>query len=231
MPPLKHLCSALCVLVATTFATHAEDLRLLTVTGEGRVSSAPDMATVNLGVQRDARDAGAAMAAASDAAAAVLATLEEAGIEARDIQTTRIGLDPRYARQADNSPPRITGYIASNDLSVHVRDLAVLGSVLDAVVAEGANSFRGLSFGVSDSTALSDAAREAAVKDAAARAQTLAEAAGITLGPIQSMAEGGGAVVPQPMMRGAMMAEAAVPVAQGEIDVTARVTIVYAIAD
>lgn len=225
------LFSASLAFVLIAFAANADALRVLTVTGEGRVSSAPDMATVNLGVQREARDAGAAMAAASEAAAAVLETLEAAGIEARDIQTTRIGLDPRYARQTDNSPPRITGYVASNDLSVRVRDLGALGGVLDAVVAQGANAFRGLSFGVQDSTDLGRAAREAAVSDAVARAETLAGAAGVTLGPIQSMAEAGGAFVPQPMMRGAMMAEAAVPVAQGEIDVTAQVTIVFAIAD
>lgn len=231
MPRLRCLFTALAALVLSVSHAASQDMRYVTVTGEGRVSTTPDMATVNLGVQRDARDAGAAMAAASEAAGAVLATLESAGIEARDIQTTRIGLDPRYARQTDNSPPRITGYIASNDVSVRVRDLDILGTVLDAVVSEGANSFRGLSFGVDDSTELAHAARRAAVQDAAARAETLAEAAGITLGPIQSMSEGGGAVMPQPLMRGAMLAEAAVPVAQGEIDVTARVTIVFAIAD
>ena len=231
MPRLVTLSAAIFGLIFSALAAHADGLRVLTVTGEGRVSSAPDMATVNLGVQRDARDAGAAMAAASEAAAAVLETLGAAGIEARDIQTTRIGLDPRYARQTDNSPPRITGYIASNDLSVRVRNLETLGAVLDAVVAEGANSFRGLSFGVDDSTALSKAAREAAVRDATARAETLSEAAGVTLGPIQSISESGGSIAPQPMMRGAMMAESAVPVAEGEIDVMARVTIVYAIAD
>ena len=230
--PLNKLMFA--VISAALFAVspaQAEDARYLTVTGEGRATSAPDMATVNLGVQREARNAGAAMAAASDAATGVLATLEAAGIEGRDIQTTRIGLDPRYARQTDNSPPRITGYIASNDLVVRVRDLSVLGEVLDGVVSEGANSFRGISFGVSDPSEMADDARQDAVRDAMERAETLAGAAGLTLGEIQTLSEGGGPGVPQPVMRGAMMAEAAVPIAQGEIEVNARVTIVYAITE
>lgn len=231
MPVTKILLSAVAAAMFLVSAGAAEEGRFLTVTGEGRVASAPDMATINLGVQRDARDAGAAMAAASEAAAGVLATLEAAGIEGKDIQTTRIGLDPRYARQNDNAPPRITGYVASNDLVVRVRDLTVLGSVLDAVVSEGANSFRGISFGMSDPSALASEARTAAVWDAAARAETLATAAGLTLGGIHTLSEAGSGQVPQPMMRSAMMAEAAVPVAAGEVEVTARVTVVYRIAD
>ena len=209
----------------------AEDMRRLTVTGEGRASAVPDMATITLGVQREARTAGAAMSAASEAASAVLATLEGAGIESRDIQTTRLGLDPRYARPTDNAPPKITGYIASNDLIVRVRDLTDLGGLLDAVISDGANSFRGISFGVSDPTDLAAEARRDAVRDAAARAETLAGAAGVSLGPLQSLTEGGGGGGPAPIMRGAMMAEAAVPLAEGEIDITARVTLVYEIID
>ena len=209
----------------------ADDLRYLTVSGEGSVASAPDMATVHLGVQRDARDAGAAMAATSEAAASILTSLEAAGVATSDIQTTRIGLDPRYARQNDNNPPRITGYVASNDLVVRVRDLDALGGILDKLVSDGANSFRGISFGVSDTSDLTEEARIAAVKDAMQRAETLASAAGVTLGAIQSMSEGGGGAVPQPMMRSAMVAEAAVPVAQGEIEVRSRVTVVFEISD
>ena len=206
-------------------------MRRLTVTGEGRASAVPDMATITLGVQREARTAGAAMSAASEAASAVLATLEGAGIESRDIQTTRLGLDPRYARPTDNAPPKITGYIASNGLIVRVRDLTDLGGLLDAVISDGANSFRGISFGVSDPTDLAAEARRDAVRDAAARAETLAGAAGVSLGPLQSLTEGGGDGGPAPIMRGAMMAEAAVPLAEGEIDITARVTLVYEIID
>ena len=231
MPVLTRLISLCLVIGLWASAAAAEDLRTLTVAGEGRASAAPDMATVNLGVRREARTAGVAMAAASEAAAAVLATLEKAGIEARDIQTTRVGLDPRYARQTDNAPPKITGYVASNDLSVRVRDLADLGALLDAVVSDGANNFRGLSFGIADPSAQMDEARRAAVRDAVARAETLADEAGLTLGPIQSLTEGGGVARPEPRMAAAMMAESAVPVAAGEIDVTARITLVYRLID
>ena len=84
---------------------------------------------------------------------------------------------------------------------------------------------------MSDPTDLAAEARRDAVRDAAARAETLAGAAGVSLGPLQSLTEGGGDGGPAPIMRGAMMAEAAVPLAEGEIDITARVTLVYEIID
>ena len=220
----------LCLGAALSAPVHAAD-RQIAVTGEGRVAVAPDMATVSFGVRREARAAGQAMTAASEAAAAVLATLADAGIASSDIQTTRIGLDPRYQHSNDGSPPRITGYIASNDLSVRVRDLDGLGAVLDRVVTDGANSFTGIAFGLADSGSREAEARAMAVRDARARAETLAEAAGVALGPVRTITEAGGVSASQPMLRGAMMEAAAVPVAEGEIDVTVRVNVVFAIAD
>ena len=205
--------------------------RQIVVTGEGRVAAAPDMATVSLGVHREARAADAAMSATSEAARAVLDTLAAAGIAPADIQTTRIGLEPRYQHSNDGAPPRITGYVASNDLSVRVRDLDGLGGVLDSVIADGANNFAGISFGLTDSGPLEEEARALAVRDARARAETLAAAAGVQLGAVQTITEMGGFVAPEPMMRGAMMEAAMVPVAEGQIDVTVQVSVVFAIAE
>ena len=210
----------------------ADEGRLIAVPGEGRVAARPDMATVSLGVRREDRQAGAAMRAASEAGAAVLATLAEAGVDDGDVQTTRIGLDPRYQHSNDGSPPRITGYVASNDLVVRVRDLEGLGAILDALVVDGANSFSGIRFGLSEPDEAEAEARAAAVADALARAETLAGAAGVTLGPLMSLDEAGlGGPVPQPIMRGAMMEAASVPVAEGEVEVTVRVTATFAIED
>ncbi len=224
--------AALAAVVLMLSGASADEARLITVPGEGRVAARPDMATVSLGVRREDRQAGTAMRAASEAAGAVLATLAGAGVDERDVQTTRIGLDPRYQHSNDGAPPRITGYVASHDLVVRVRDLEGLGAILDALVADGANSFSGIRFGLSDAEAVEAEARAAAVADALARAETLAEAAGVTLGPLMTLDEAGfGGPMPQPLMRGAMMEAASVPVAEGEVEVAVRVTATFAIGE
>lgn len=210
----------------------AEDrAREIVVTGEGVSSAAPDMATIRVGVAREARLAGDALRMTSDAMTLVLALLEKAGIAARDVQTTNVGLNPRYQRTNDGQPPRVVGYVASNDLMVRVRDLEALGSVLDAVVSEGANAMNGIFFSVADPAPLETEARRAAVSDARAKAEVLADAAGVDVGPVISIHEGGALPTPGPVMRSMAMDESAVPIAGGEVDVRSQVTIVFAIVE
>jgi uncharacterized protein YggE len=211
----------------------AEDTeRGIVVSGEGTVSAAPDMATVFVGVSRQARRAGDALQEASKGAAAVLARLESEGIAPRDIQTRNIGLSPQYARSNDGSPPRVTGYVASNDLMVRVLDFDRLGAVLDAIVADGANAMNGLYFDIQERGDLEQIARAQAVGVAREKAEVLAEAAGVTLGAVLTISEGGAGPAPFAADRGLMMeARSAVPIAGGEIDIRATVTIVFAIAD
>lgn len=200
----------------------------ITVSGEGVVSAAPDMATVQLGVTEEADTAAVAMERSSAAMKAILETLAGSGVEARDIQTTNINLSPRYARPQNNQPPQVNGYVASNMVTVRVRDLGALGGVLDALVQEGANAISGISFGLSNTKALEGEARALAVAEARTKAEGLAAAAGVALGTVISIEEGRGSQ-PQPMLRGMAMAEASVPVAAGEVDIRAFVTITYAI--
>ena len=203
----------------------------ITVTGEGRVAAVPDMATLSLAVVREAENAGDALADASSAAADVLAAMAEAGIEARDVRTTDVSLDPLYGEvERPRGTPPIVGYRARNALSVRVRDLAALGAVIDRSVAVGANEGGGLQLTVSDAEALREEARRLAVEDAAARAAGMAEAAGVTLGPLVALNEGG--AQPFPPIIGARMAMAeSVPIAAGETEITASVTAVYAIGE
>lgn len=203
--------------------------RSVSVEGVGRVSAVPDMAVVQLGVQREAIDADAAMNAASEAMTAVLSRIADAGIEPEDVQTTGVGLSPMWRHSNDGSPPRITGYVASNDLSIRVRDLGMLGDLMSAVVADGANAMNGLSFEVSDRKELEDQARSAAVEDAAHKARILAGAAGAGLGPVLSLAEGQQGGGPVPVMEMAMSDRAAVPVAAGQIDIVVTVRAVFAL--
>jgi uncharacterized protein YggE len=206
----------------------AEEARTITVTGEGRVSAAPDMAILRLGVSREARKASDAMRAASEAAAAVLAQVEQAGIAPRDVQTANVSLSPRW-QHTQNTAPRVIGYVASNDLTVRVRDLSSLGDLMDAVVSDGANQMNGLSFSIAEPRPMEDQARQAAVSDARAKAELLAEAAGVALGEVMTISENGGTAPPLAMARSAMMEASAVPIAEGELDVFITVTVIFGI--
>jgi uncharacterized protein len=206
----------------------------ISVTGEGKVEIAPDMATLNLGVTTEADTAAAALKANSDGIAGALSRLKDAGIAERDLQTSGLTLNPRYDYGSSGGEAKITGYIASNMVTVRVRDLAVLGQTLDAVVTDGANTLGGLSFGLQEPDSTMDEARRRAVADATHKATLYAEAAGVKLGRIMSIADQGNYGGPQPMM----MAEArfakdagSVPVASGELTVGATVAVTYEIAE
>lgn len=217
---------------------HADEARPhITVTGEGRVEMRPDMATVTLGVMTEAETADAALAANSERLAEVLAILREQGIEERDIQTSGLSLSPRYENRPEPTEagrPQITGFFASNMLTVRVRALDSLGGVLDTVVRTGANTLHGLSFGLQEPEPVLDEARRAAVADARRKAELYAGAAGVTLGPVLSISDQTSWGPPQPvMMAEASFARAAadVPVASGEVSLIASVTIVYGLGE
>ncbi|MBY6004791.1 SIMPL domain-containing protein [Salipiger bermudensis] len=219
-----------CTLLLSAGAAFAQDSALkLTVTGEGEAVAVPDMATVSLGVSVENADPGTAMNEASEVAAAILARLDAMGIAARDRQTSDVGLQPIWSNYDSERAREITGYEASNRLTVRVRDLDQLGAVLGAVTEDGANRLSGLSFGLQDPDPVTEAARRDAVADAMERARVLAEAAGVTLGPVLSISEsGGGYAPPMPMMEARV---ASAPVAAGETTVGARVTMVFEIAE
>jgi uncharacterized protein YggE len=140
-------------------------------------------------------------------------------------------LSPQYQtyKPGTSGPQRIVGYEVSNTVDVTVEDMSRTGAVLDALVSSGSNQIGGISFSIRDTTALLAKAREAAVKDAILRAHTYADAAGVTLGPILSLQEGG-SDTPRPLYKAmAMMAAAPPPIAGGEAAVSASVSITWQI--
>jgi uncharacterized protein YggE len=202
--------------------------------GEAEVALAPDMATLQLTVAREADTARAALDANSAAMADVIAALQEAGIESRDLQTSGFDIQPRYVypKPHDQHPPKIVGYTVRNSLSVRVRDLDRLGEILDRSVTLGVNQGGAVRFGNVDPSAALDRARAAAVKDALAKAETLAGAAGVGLGDVLEIAEQSHTPMPRPMhaSRAMVMADAeAVPIETGEnsyrVSVQVRVAI------
>jgi uncharacterized protein YggE len=162
----------------------------ITVDGAGIVIVTPDEATVGLGVQTQASTAVRTQADASAAMTRIIVAIEALGIASADIATQSISLSPVYDNgpQAAN-PPKVTGYQASQSVAITVRRLAQTGAVIDAGVAAGATSVDGVTFSVADGAAASTQARTAAFNDAKQRAQTLAQAAGVTLGPAISITE------------------------------------------
>ena len=219
------------VLAALAAGAQASPPRI-TVTGEGQATSAPDMATLRLGVRERADTADGALAAASQATAALMAALEAAGLEARDIQTSELSLQPLWRSDAGRDEATLRGFEAANAVTVRIRDLDGMGPLLTAAVAQGANRFDGLSFGLEDDADIMDLARRRAVADALRKGAVLAQAAGVDLPPLRSISEAGGQMPRNMSMRGAEMDMAGgVPTAAGEMTVTVHVTVVFGGSD
>jgi len=202
---------------------------LITVTGDGVVDAAPDLAVLSMGVTTTADTATEAMAHNTAALAMVLERLKAAGIAERDLQTSNLSLNPNWTGYDSSVPPKITGYTAVNQLTVRIRALDSLGVVLDAAITDGANTVNGLGFALSDPRPAMDKARVAAVADARAKATLLVQAAGVGLGRIVSITEGGGYSQPGPVFKAQMAEAAPVPIAGGEVSTNAQVTVVFEI--
>lgn len=205
------------------------------VTGEGVVTVAPDMAVITLGVTEVGATAKDAMAEVSGAVAAIIAKLDTLGIPPAHRQTSRFFLRPVYERQkapenGQSEPPQIIGYEAGNSVTLRVEDLTRLGAIMDSVVAEGANDFNGLSFGLQDESFAMAEARKLAVADAQARADQLAEAAGIKLGLVRKITENSNGHRPMMMEMAQARGGFDAPVEAGELTLRAQVTMTFSIA-
>jgi uncharacterized protein YggE len=210
-----------------------DDFPILTVSGSGQSHAAPDEATVRLGVLAQATTAREAQDRVNRTAGAILAAIRKLEIPAERIQTSGLNLGPQYAQGRSDSP-RITGYQASNSVSVRIDDLAKVGPAIDAGLAAGANNLDGVEFGLRDDGAARAAALTEAVRSARGKAEALAAALRVRLVEIVEVAEGGVAISqPQPF-RGRVMAMAAdavaTPVSAGQVGVDASVTVRWRIA-
>jgi uncharacterized protein YggE len=230
------LAGAIALMAGAAFSTAqaAEAMmppRTITVSGDAEVASKPDQARLSAGVVTQAETAAAALAANSTAMNRVFAAIRMAGIPENRIQTSNFSVQPQYApfRQENPEPQRIIGYQVSNNVTVVVDDLTKVGTTLDALVRSGANQLGGIQFMIADPKPLAERARTLAVVDGAAKAKTLATAAGVTLGPVMSIQETTN-VRPIPVfaMARAVAAEAT-PIAEGEERVSVNVTMTYAI--
>lgn len=200
----------------------------LDVSARGAVKRVPDVASISAGVVTQSATADVAMRDNATKMSAVIAALKKAGIADRDVATATLSLNPQY-RYAENQPPVITGYQASNSVTIRFRDLAKAGTILDALVRQGANQINGPALSIDKPEAALDEARQAAIKDARARAELYAAAAGLRVKRILTISESADYGAPVPMYAArAMKAEAAdTQVVPGEQDVSVVVNVSF----
>jgi uncharacterized protein len=214
-------------LPGTPAQAQAEPPAVISVTGEARISAPPDLVQIEGGVTSDAKTAREASDANNAAMGKVLLALKGAGIEEKDYQTSRLSLQPQTSQSKSGGPPTITGYRASNRVTLRLRDVTKVANVIDTLVAAGANDIGGISFMVSQASRLLDEAREQAIADARRKAEIYAKAAGVTLGAPLAISEGG-APAPIAFRRMAAAPESA-PIAPGEEMLQVSVSVSWAI--
>ena len=201
----------------------------ISVNGEATISAVPDQAEIDAGVTSEAKTAREASDLNNAAMGKVLLALKGAGIDEKDYQTSRLSLQPQYpTAQSRPGPATISGYRATNRVTIKVRDITRIAGLIDVLVGAGANEIGGIGFIVSQASKLLDDAREKAVADARRKAEIYAGAAGVTLGEALSITEGG---PPTPFFRGKMAAPmaTAAPVAPGEETLSVSVNVSWAI--
>ena len=220
--------------LATPVFAEAPALRAttLSLSVEGEAAATPDMATVSFGVQTQGKTAADAMKANNARMTAVMAALKTAGIAARDIQTSSLNLSPQYT-YGNNTPPVLNGYQASDEVTVRVNDLGQTGPVIDEVVKAGVNQIEQVTFGLKDSNAALDQARQSAVATLGQRAALYAAATGLHVDRLVSIEEGEhqSVVPPRPMFAMAKAVGAsATPISEGELHLSVTVSATYELA-
>jgi uncharacterized protein YggE len=228
---------ALAVVPMSALSAHESEKKepVIVVSGQGDASVAPDLAIVTLSVAETAKTAREALDINNASMASVMKALKDQGIADRDLQTSSLSIQPQYSypQNEDGTPklPILNGYTVTNGLTVRVRDLAKLGAIIDQSVTSGVNQGGDVRFTNDNPEKALEEARAKAVKNAATKAKTLADAAGVKLGRVVEISESAGGVDPQPMMRLQMAKEAAdaVPIAAGENTYTVNVSVSFAI--
>ena len=206
--------------------------RTITVSGTGRASVRPDIAELRLGVTITEPTVEAARNASAKALSGVIARLKALEIAERDLRTSIVSVQPQYDYSQQSAPPRLVGYQFTNLVAATIREIEAVGDAIDGALGAGATTVDQISFRVEDQSAAEKAAREAAVADARARADTLAAAAGVAIVGVAAMVEGGGASIPYPgpFERAAFSAkDAGTPIEAGLNEVTSTVTVSYLI--
>jgi len=198
----------------------------LSISATGEVSATPDMARINFGVLTEANSASEAMKLNNLHMNSVFAALKSAGISSKDIQTSSLNLMAKYD-YTDNQHPKLSGYQATNQVSVRINDLASTGVVIDSVIKAGVNQVDSVNFGLKNDSDLLDQARLAAVKILTQRADLYAKSTGLKVKRIIALTEGDGNFAPPPrpvMMMAKMASDSSTPVAGGDLQMSVTIS-------
>lgn len=232
---MKYLLAAAATMGALTPALANADVAQvisgtrLDIVARGEVTRVPDIAVISAGVVTQAKDAQTALSDNATQMTRVLAALKRAGVSDRDVSTSSIGLSPQYL-YADNKAPVVTGYQANNSVTIKFRDVAKSGTILDALVAAGANQINGPNLQIDKPAPAIDEARQQAMALARSRAELYAKAAGLTVKRIVSIGESADEQGPRPypvmmMARGAdVQSKTQITPGEQQIGVTLSVT-------
>lgn len=218
---------------APAAGTTPEQPHTVTVNGNGVAYGKPDVAAVQIGVQSRDADPARAVEDANAKMASIMTALTGLGIDEKDVQTTNFSVSAQQDFDPETGQPKNTfTYIVDNTVSVTVRDLGQVGEVLGQSVGAGANSIYGVSFSVSDMSALEAEARNKAMADAKARAEQLAQAAGVTLDQPLTISEFSSGPIPYAAdyrIAEAVGGGAPVPVSTGQVQINLQVSVTYLI--
>lgn len=223
---------ALAFLIYSPLAS-AGEIHLLSVTGSGTVNSAPDVASISVGVSTFSKDAGTAQIQNANSAQAIVNAIVALGIDRKDIHTSNYNFSPTY-RQEDNHRHEINGYRVSNSVNVTVYDLTVVGKIIDVALANGANEINSLDFSVKDQSKLRTRALQLAARAAREKADLIAAELGCKVVGIYRVSESVNYAYPRAnkmmmMDRVAAMESAETPVEGGTLSLDANVSVDFII--
>jgi len=208
----------------------------ISATGEGKVTAVPDQGEVSLGVETHNADANVASQETNQKAAAIVDAIKALGIEAKDIQTINLSVYPEYDYTITTGTPKVTGYIASNTVSIKTKETSKLSAIVDAGLKAGANQLQGAYFSFTDETKtkLEEQAREKATKAAREKAEAIAVGSGVKLGKLIASSESNYGF-PGPIIAYAEDTTSTgkggggTPIEVGSSDVTISITVTYEI--
>lgn len=198
------------------------------VTGEGKASIKPDSATVHAGVSVTGASSTVVQEQMNTKINQVITAVKALGIDAADIQTANYSVNPNYDYTSE--PQRISGYIANTNLTIKVKDITKVNSVIDAATKAGATNVNNSGFDVADDSSARDEARKMAIADAKKKAQAIASQVGFRLGNITNYSESGPSGQPRPYLMAtdkAVGGNVATQVEPGTNEVTVSVTLSY----
>ncbi len=203
--------------------------RSISVQGLGVVTARPDMAVLHAGVTSQAPSAKAALSEHNNIMSNLLVTLTKFGLAERDIQSRQADLRAIYPNRGQpDAMPAPIAFRATGTVRIRLRQIDRLGDLLDRMTAAGVNNLSGLRFAIAEPAPLRDEARKRAVQDARRRAQLYAAEAGVQLGPVLQISEGG-AVGPRPEFRALAASNAGGALTPGESEISVAVNVVFAI--